>query len=70
MQGRLLSITLQPDWQAGLRAAAKAAKKTTYLGEVLAPFQLETTGQRKPHTIETILRLSADPDVPDEKASD
>jgi predicted transcriptional regulator len=32
---RRLTITLQPDWKAGLRAAALAAQKNTYQGEVL-----------------------------------
>jgi hypothetical protein len=35
MTERFLTITLQPDWQAGLRAAAQAAQKDTYQGEVL-----------------------------------
>lgn len=35
MNNRFLTITLQPDWQAGLRAAAVAARKDTYQGEVL-----------------------------------
>ena len=35
MNNRFLTITLQPDWQAGLRAAAVAAQKGTYQGEVL-----------------------------------
>jgi predicted transcriptional regulator len=35
MSDRFLTITLQPNWQAGLRAASLAAKKTTYQGEVL-----------------------------------
>lgn len=35
MTERFLTITLQPDWQAGLRAAAQTAQKATYLGEVL-----------------------------------
>jgi hypothetical protein len=30
MNDRFLTITLQPQWQAGLRSAALAAKKTTY----------------------------------------
>ena len=35
MNDRFLTITLQPQWQAGLRSTAIAAKKTTYQGEVL-----------------------------------
>lgn len=35
MKDRHLTITLQPDWKRGLRAAAKAAKAKTYQGEVL-----------------------------------
>jgi len=35
MNDRFLTITLQRQWQAGLRSAALAAKKTTYQGEVL-----------------------------------
>jgi predicted transcriptional regulator len=35
MTDRFLTITLQPDWQAGLRTAAQAAQKSTYQGEVL-----------------------------------
>ena len=35
MTERFLTITLQPDWQAGLRAAAQAAQKNTYQGELL-----------------------------------
>ena len=35
MNDRFLTITLQPEWQAGLRSTALAAKKTTYQGEVL-----------------------------------
>ena len=35
MTERFLTITLQPDWQAGLRAAAQAALQSTYQGEVL-----------------------------------
>ena len=30
-----MTITLQPDWQAGLRAAAQASLQSTYQGEVL-----------------------------------
>lgn len=30
MTERFLTITLQPDWEAGLRAAAKAAQQSTY----------------------------------------
>lgn len=32
---RHLTITLQPDWKAGLRSAAVAARKDKYQGEVL-----------------------------------
>ena len=35
MSERFLTITLQADWQAGLRAAAQAAQQSTYQGEVL-----------------------------------
>jgi len=35
MKKRFLTITLQPDWQAGLRSAAVLAKEPTYQGEVL-----------------------------------
>ena len=35
MPDRHLTITLQPDWQAGLRQAATLAKARTYQGEVL-----------------------------------
>jgi predicted transcriptional regulator len=35
MTDRYLTITLQPDWKAGLRQAAKSAKARTYQGEVL-----------------------------------
>ena len=35
MTERFLTVTLQPDWQAGLRAAAQAAQKDSYQGEVL-----------------------------------
>ena len=35
MNDRFLTITLQPEWQAGLRSTALAAKKATYQGEVL-----------------------------------
>ncbi|MFM8247261.1 MAG: hypothetical protein ACKN9M_09955 [Burkholderiaceae bacterium] len=35
MTARTLTITLQPDWQAGLRAAALAARSDKYQGEVL-----------------------------------
>jgi predicted transcriptional regulator len=35
MTHRYLTITLQPDWKSGLRAAARAAKADTYQGEVL-----------------------------------
>ncbi|MGB4059592.1 MAG: hypothetical protein WBK26_05185 [Burkholderiaceae bacterium] len=39
---RHLTITLQPDWMAGLRATAKAAKADSYQGEVL---NFESPGQ-------------------------
>ncbi len=42
MNDRCLTITLQPDWQAGLRAAALAARKSGYQGEVL---NFESPGQ-------------------------
>lgn len=42
MSDRYLTITMQPDWKAGLRAAAKAAKAGGYQGEVL---NFETPGQ-------------------------
>ena len=35
MTERFLTITLHPDWQAGLRAATQAAQQSTYRGEVL-----------------------------------
>ena len=35
MTERTLTITLQPDWKAALRAAAQAAQADTYQGEVL-----------------------------------
>jgi predicted transcriptional regulator len=35
MTERSLTITLQADWQAGLRAAAQAAQQSSYQGEVL-----------------------------------
>lgn len=35
MSERFLTITLQPDWRAGLRAAAAAARQGRYQGEVL-----------------------------------
>ena len=35
MTDRYLTITLQPDWKGGLRAAAKAAQSRKYQGEVL-----------------------------------
>ena len=35
MTERTLTITLQPDWKAALRAAARAAQADTYQGEVL-----------------------------------
>jgi predicted transcriptional regulator len=35
MTERTLTITLQPDWQNALRAAAKLARADTYQGEVL-----------------------------------
>ena len=42
MTERFLTITLQPDWQASLRAAAQAALQSTYQGEVL---NFESPGQ-------------------------
>lgn len=42
MSDRYLTITMQPDWKAGLRAAAKAATAGGYQGEVL---NFETPGQ-------------------------
>lgn len=42
MTERYLTITLQSDWQAGLRAAAQAAHSDEYQGEVL---NFETPGQ-------------------------
>jgi hypothetical protein len=33
MTDRFLTITLQPDWHAGLRVAAQAAQQSTYQGE-------------------------------------
>ena len=33
MTDRFLTITLQPDWQAGLRVAAQAAQQSTYQGK-------------------------------------
>lgn len=35
MNERYLTITMQPDWAAGLRSTAQAAQATTYQGEVL-----------------------------------
>ncbi len=35
MSERHLTITLQPDWKAGLRAAGQRAQADTYQGEVL-----------------------------------
>ena len=35
MMQRNLTITLEPDWKAALRATAKLAKAKTYQGEVL-----------------------------------
>ena len=35
MNDRYLTITMQADWQAGLRAAGKAAAASSYQGEVL-----------------------------------
>lgn len=35
MTDRHLTITLQSDWKAGLRSAARVAKESTYQGEVL-----------------------------------
>jgi len=35
MNGRFLTITLQPDWKSALRAAGKAATADTYQGEAL-----------------------------------
>ena len=35
MTQRNLTITLQPDWKAGIRAVGVAAKSDTYQGEVL-----------------------------------
>ena len=42
MTDRHLTITLQSDWKAGLRHAAKSAKASAYQGEVL---NFETPGQ-------------------------
>ena len=42
MTGRYLTITLQPDWKAGLRAVAQAVKAGGYQGEVL---NFESPGQ-------------------------
>jgi len=36
MKDRYLTINLQPDWKAALRATAQAAKAQTYQGEVLS----------------------------------
>jgi predicted transcriptional regulator len=41
MTDRILTIHLQPDWRAGLRATARKAKAKTYQGEELA---FETPG--------------------------
>ena len=35
MEKRTLTITVQPDWKAALRAAGKAAQAETYQGEAL-----------------------------------
>jgi predicted transcriptional regulator len=35
MNERVLTITLQPDWRAGLRSAGAASQRDTYQGEVL-----------------------------------
>lgn len=35
MKNRYLTITLEPDWRAAIRAAGVAAKADTYKGEVL-----------------------------------
>ena len=35
MTQRYLTITLQPDWKAAMRAVGKTAKAKTYQGEVL-----------------------------------
>ncbi|OCX76766.1 hypothetical protein A6M27_03605 [Acidithiobacillus thiooxidans] len=35
MEARTLTITVQPDWQAALRSAGKAAQSETYQGETL-----------------------------------
>ncbi len=35
MSDRYLTITLEPDWKAGLRQAARSAKARTYQGEIL-----------------------------------
>jgi hypothetical protein len=35
MMQRNLTITLEPDWKAAMRATAKLAKAKTYQGEVL-----------------------------------
>ena len=35
MMNRHLTITMQPDWRAALRASGQAAKADTYQGEVL-----------------------------------
>jgi len=42
IQQRHLTITLQPDWMAGLRQAAQAAQSDSYQGEVL---NFESPGQ-------------------------
>ena len=35
MEARTLTISVQPDWQAALRSAGKAAQSETYQGETL-----------------------------------
>ncbi len=35
MKDRILTITLQPDWKAALRAAGRRARSRSYQGEVL-----------------------------------
>ena len=42
MNKRTLTITLQPDWRAALRAAGRSARVATYQGEVL---NFESPGQ-------------------------
>ena len=51
MTQRYLTITLQPDWKAAIRAAGVAAKADTYQGEVLnfetpAQFFRQLSGKR------------------------